>query len=87
MDENQKDMLSRLLREMLINISQNSPVEKVERMTPNIPGEAFSFIAEMVRAMFNAFNAVGFDDDQSYELAYLLFERTLPEEKKRGHDE
>ena len=43
MDENQKDMLSRLLREMLINISQNSPVEKVERMTPNIPGEAFSF--------------------------------------------
>ena len=87
MNENQKDLLSQLLREMLINISQNSPVEKVELMTPNIPGEAFSFVAEMVRAMFNAFNTAGFDEDQSYELAYLLFEKTFPEEKKRGHDE
>ncbi len=87
MDENQKDLLSQLFREMLINISQNPPVEKVERMTPNIPSGTFSFVAEMVRGMFNAFNAVGFDEDQSYELAYLLFEKTFPEEKKRGHDE
>jgi hypothetical protein len=80
---NSQDGMEEMFRKLLAGLIQEPPrIEKIEKEEPefpnfDIPTAAFSFMAKTIRSMFNAFQSEGFDENQSYELAYLLFDKTL----------